>query len=110
MKKLHEIYRRKQLWFPICLLTIVAISLYDTWLLIKFQDFMVQTELNPVGQWLLRLNAGDIWVFVHVKLAGTFAVLTTLVALWKYQYRRVYPVTVSVAWWQVGLLFFLTVV
>jgi hypothetical protein len=42
-------------------------------------------------------------------LAGTVFVLTTLMAMWIYRSRIVFPVTTSIASYQVGLFFYLTV-
>ena len=61
-----------------------------------------------LGVWLLKAGAGDIEIFVRVKLAGTVAVVAILTCLWRYNRRTALPVTTSIEAWQTGLLAYLT--
>lgn len=102
MKLLHSV------WFPLLCLFILAVSLYDTFLIVEFQDLIGRTEKNPMGRWLIRIAGGEIGVFVRMKLAGTIVVLSVLVILQKMRSPRTLPVTTSVAAFQSGLLAYLT--
>ena len=97
-------------WFQLSLLIIASVSLYDTYLIYYFESEIVSMEENPIGCWLLEIGNGEIGIFVRTKLAGTVCVITTLVAMWLYRSRLVFPVTTSVASYQFGLFMYLTVV
>ncbi len=99
---------RTSAWFLIRCALIAAVSIYDTALIILFRDHILQLERNPMGVWLLKAGAGDIEIFVRVKLAGTVAVVAILTCLWRYNRRTALPVTTSIAAWQTGLLAYLT--
>lgn len=101
-------FKRWQLWFPAFIVIIAAVSLYDTYLIIRFEDSIGTSESNPVGIWLLKIADGEIGVFVRVKLAGTIVVLSALITMWKWRVRMLFSVTSSLASFQAGLLFYLT--
>lgn len=101
-------FRRWELWFPGFIVIIAAVSLYDTYLIIRFDDMIGTLERNPVGMWLLEIAGGQIGVFVRVKLAGTILVLSTLMIMWKWRARMLFSVTSSVASFQTCLLIYLT--
>ena len=94
--------------FPWLLGLIVAVSLYDTMLIVVFQDTIVQLERNPAGSWLLSLGNGDVEIFVRAKLAGTLIVAAVLVFMHRYQSASTTPVTTSLAALQTGLFAYLT--
>jgi len=86
------------------------VSLYDAWLIARFEDSIVFMEENPVGRWLLQINNGGSGVFIRVKLAGTLIVLTTLLIMRWQESRAVVPVTTSISSFQAGLLCYLTLI
>lgn len=96
-------------WFPLAMMVIGFVSLFDTYLIWHFEEEMLSMEENPIGYWLLEMDNGGIGIFVRTKLAGTVCVLSTLVLMWRLRSRIVFPVTTSVASYQVGLFFYLTV-
>jgi hypothetical protein len=102
--------RRWQLWFPILLVLIGAVSVYDTWLIIRFSDWITDMEVNPVGRWLLGLGDGGVEIFVRAKVAGTLIVLSALTGLWLYRSRLTFLVTTSVASCQLLLFVYLTAI
>ena len=102
--------RRWQLWFPFLMVIIAVVSLYDTWMIVRFQNWIVQLEENPVGSWLLNVGYGEIGLFVRTKVAGTIVVLTVLTLMWIRQSRLLFPITSSVASYQAGLMVYLTIV
>lgn len=98
----------RRIWFPALCCLIVGVSLYDTFLIVKYADHIATMEENPIGVWLLRIANGGIGVFVRAKLAGTLIVLAVLLTMWKRKSRTVVPVTTSLAVYQLGLLTYLT--
>ncbi|MEJ7592815.1 MAG: hypothetical protein WKF77_14805 [Planctomycetaceae bacterium] len=78
-------FRRWQLWFPALFVIIAAVSVYDTYLIIRFKEIIYMMECNPMGRWLLEIAGGQVGVFVRVKLAGTLLVLSTLMFMWKWR-------------------------
>ena len=108
---LNKIVFRKirEIWFPLAMMVIAFVSLFDTYLIWHFEEEMLSMEENPIGYWLLQIDNGRIGIFVRTKLAGTICVLSTLLVMWRLRSRIVFPVTTSVASYQVGLFFYLTV-
>lgn len=100
---------QRRYWFPAAIAVIAAVSLYDTFLIIQYSEVIGSTEENPIGTWLLKAGNGSIWVFVRCKVAGTIVVLSSLLAMWLYRSRLLFPVTTSVASYQAGLFMYLTV-
>lgn len=101
-------FRRWQLWFPAFIVIIAAVSLYDTYLIIRFAEFIYMMESNLMGRWLLEIAGGQVGVFVRVKLAGTLLVLSTLMFMWKWRAPMLFPITSSIAAYQSCLLIYLT--
>ena len=100
----------REFCFLIAIIVIATVSLYDTYLICRYQSEIMEMEENPIGCWLLQLGGGHIGVFVRTKLAGTVFVLSTLIMMWHYRMRIVFPVTTSVESYQIGLFMYLTVV
>ena len=101
-------FRRWQLWFPVLFVIIAAVSLYDTYLIIRFEEVIYMMERNPMGRWLLEIAGGQVGVFVRVKLAGTLLVLSTLMFMWKWRAPMLFPITTSIASYQSCLMVYLT--
>jgi len=102
-------FRRWQLWFPAFIVIIAAVSLYDTYLIIRFEEVIYMMESNPMGRWLLEMAGGQVGVFVRVKLAGTLLVLSTLMFMWRWRAPMLFPITTSIASYQSCLMIYLTV-
>jgi hypothetical protein len=101
-------FRRWQLWFPLFVVVIAAVSLYDAYLIVRFRDMICVMEENPMGQWLLEIADGHVGIFVRVKLAGTVMVLSLLMLMCKMRMSMLFPVTTTIASWQTGLMIYLT--
>lgn len=101
-------FRRWQLWFPVFIVIIAAVSLYDTYLVIRFSEMISIMERNPIGRWLLEVEGGRVGVFVRVKLAGTVLVLSILMFMWKWQAQMLFPITTTLASYQTCLMIYLT--
>jgi len=59
------------------------VSAYDTYWIVKNRDILLKVEKNPLGILLIKLDGGDVSLFVWAKVAGTVLVLGTLVWLYR---------------------------
>ena len=101
--------RRWKLWFPTAIVIIAVVALWYTFLTIKFQETIVAMEENPIGRWLIQIAGNEVGIFVRFKLAGTILVLCALFWMHRIRSRILFPVSTSVASYQLGLLAYLTV-
>ena len=99
--------KRTTLAFALCCTWIAAVSVHDAILVIVHHELISQFERNPLGTWLLQLHGGEVWLFVVVKLAGTAAVCTVLVRLYRYRSDIALLVAVVLSCFQLLLLFHL---
>lgn len=109
MKVVIAEIQRWRLWFPAAIVIIAIVSLWDTFLTIKFEETMVAMEENPIGLWLIRIAGNEVGIFVRFKLAGTILVLSALFWLDRIGSRILFPVSTSLASYQLALLTYLTV-
>ena len=91
------------MWFFVGL-----VSVYDTWLVVRYWDSIKQLEKNPFCQYFIALGAGDWSIFLRVKTSGTVAVLGVLAGLYRNNRRLALPVAAAVSLFQLGLLLYLT--
>jgi hypothetical protein len=92
----------------ICGLVFVAgVSIYDGYLVVRTGSMITDFELNPVGQYLIKCDDGDIDVFLRVKAAGTVISLVGLCVLHRHSRRLAGPVEFALVVFQGGLLLFL---
>jgi hypothetical protein len=61
-------------------LFVIFVSVFDGYLVVRYRHELQQTELNPLGRLLIRLNGGQVWLLLAAKFAGT-VVAATLVLL-----------------------------
>jgi hypothetical protein len=94
--------------FPALWLFIGAVSSYDAYLTIKYEDSIAAMELNPLGQYLLQQNDGDAALFMAMKFVGTIVVLGVLNLIHRARPQWGLWMTGSVATFQGGLLGFLS--
>ncbi len=85
------------------------VSVYDAWLVILLSEDILDHERNPIGRYLIRLQDGDVRLFVSFKLLSTGCVLFSL--MWLIRHRRTIavPVVRSLSVFQTWLLWFLTI-
>lgn len=93
--------------FGLCVLFIASISVHDAILIILNDDVIDEVEQNPLGRWLLRMQGGDVWLFVLVKLAGTAFVCAALITLYQIHRRVALAVSSALAAFQFILLVYL---
>jgi hypothetical protein len=96
-----------KLIFALQWLVIGAISSYDCYLSIKFQDQLHHNEMNPLGKLLLDLDGGNVALFMGLKFFTTIIVLGVLVLLYDRKPGLAHKVITPVLLFQVCLLLFM---
>ena len=97
----------------LCKFTIGLVSAYDVYLTIKYVDSLPFMELNPIGRWLMMLDAGpecqlsQIAAFIASKFAGNFIAICVIELLASWKRTTASIVAVGVASFQLLLLYFL---
>lgn len=89
------------------ILFVGTVSLYDGYLVIKTGDLILESELNPVGLYLIEYNHADPSLFLRLKAAGTLAALVSFSLLWHKSPRLAKPVGLAIVAFEIGLLFIL---
>jgi len=87
-------------------LVIGLVSAYDTFLLVRFQDLIV--EENPMGRWLMAADEGSVALFVGCKFAGTILVLATITFLYLFRSSMGLVVAAALSSGQLVLAWYLT--
>ncbi len=82
------------------------ISAYDTFLIVKLQALLRETEQNPIGRMLITED-GDVSYFVAVKMAGTIVALGLLAAVHRHMPKISLQVAVPMLLFQVALFIYL---
>jgi hypothetical protein len=93
-------------WFPALWLFIGAVSAMDCYLVFRFRDLMWELEENPIGRYLIELDNGNVTVFILTKAAGTVVVMCVLAGLYVYRRRWSFPITGSIAAFQLTLFIY----
>ena len=88
-------------------LLILIVAVVDGYFLLINRQIIFQTELNPVGRFLLALDHGNVRYFFMAKCCGTIAASSVLLVLYWTRMRIALAVTGCVALFQLGLLGFL---
>ena len=83
--------------FYIQLIFISLVASYDSYLAVKLRDTLYNNELNPLGRMLIRMDNGDVALFMGVKMLGTISVLGILLFL--YYYKESWPGACRVRNW-----------
>lgn len=97
----------------LCKLTIGVVSAYDIYLTIKYVESLSTYELNPIGRWLMRLDAGpqcelsQTASFIAAKFCGNFIALSVIELLGTWKAYIAAAVALAIAAFQLGLLGFL---
>jgi hypothetical protein len=93
--------------FVVMWLFIVFVSVHDGYLVVANRAVMQVAEQNPAGRWLIQRNAGDVWLLLAVKAAGTLAVASILLVLHWLRPAVAQFACAVVASFQAGLLAYL---
>lgn len=95
------------LWFLGLLAFVVLVSVHDAALLVVNQELIAEFEQNPIGSWLIELNAGSVWLFVVVKLLGTSLVSAVLASIYEHSKSLALAITTPLACFQALLMTYL---
>ena len=91
----------------ICCAIIVLVASIDTYWLSKNSDIIIQVEQNPIGQYLIELDNGDVSFFIFSKFIGTYMCVWGLYFAWKCCPKKINLISIVVAMLQLLLLFYL---
>ena len=72
----------------ICGIIIVVVASIDTYWLSKNSDFIIQVEQNPLGQYLIELDQGDVSLFIFCKFIGTYISIAILYFAWPHHPKK----------------------
>jgi hypothetical protein len=93
--------------FPGLWLFIGLVSAFDTYLTVRFREFLEFQEINPLARMLLQLNGWDPSLLVGMKFLGSVMVLGILTALHLADRRIGLVIATAIASFQLGLLGYL---
>lgn len=86
---------------------IISVSAIDNYLLIVYQDVILQIEKNPIGRFLIVLNENKVALFSAIKLFGTTAVCAFLAFYYQKHPIMAFLVCMGLATFQGFLLWYL---
>ena len=75
---------KERIIFVVCCIIIVLVATVDIYWLIKNSEVILEYEKNPMGTWLINKDNGSVALFTSLKMLGTFIVITTLSALYRF--------------------------
>jgi hypothetical protein len=96
--------------FPALWLFIGAVAAFDTYLTVKYQEFLLQNEVNPLARALLWLDGWEPSLLIGSKFLGSLVVLGILTVLHVRNRRIGLTVAGGLAAFQLGLLWYLVAV
>ena len=97
----------KQIIYGTLWLSIGIISAIDIYWSIFLQEVLIETELNPIGKFLIGVSGGDIALFMFCKVVGLVVVLGALAILYHYRNRLAWAIILGVSVFQFWLLWYL---
>jgi len=97
----------KKVTYSILWLFIGLVSAIDVYWSIVLQDVLIETEINPLGRFLLETSDGNVALFMLCKVMGLVAVLGILAVLYNYKRRIAWGCIVGVSIFQLWLLWYL---
>ena len=96
--------------FPALWLFIGLVAAFDTYLTVKYQDYLIEHEENPLARALLQLDGWEPSLLIGSKFLGSLMVLGILTALHMRNRRLGLTVAGGLAAFQFGLLWYLVAV
>ena len=96
-------FLRKQPFLCACLAIILLVSAIDTWLVYLFRDTILIDEKNPICRRLIAHDPHQLSWFFWGKGMGNLFVVSTLILLYRFDYRHCRLVASSVAGFQLLL-------
>jgi hypothetical protein len=99
--------RRQAALFCGLWLFIIVVSVIDGLLVWQHRYQILNTELNPIGRYLIIANGGRVWYLLGLKFAGTVVACGLLLLIRQRSLRLGLIVAAAVAGLQLCLLLFL---
>ena len=99
--------RTTWLKFFACVGFILAVSTFDTLMVVLYSDHIQDLERNPICLGLINMDPDRLTYFVLGKALGNFGVMLALIGLKTIRYRFAMAVTYSVSFFQFLLMVFL---
>jgi hypothetical protein len=93
--------------FEFLCFVIAIISTIDLYFIGKTRTIIQESEQNPIGQYLIRLDHGDISIFIAAKFLGTLLALYGLFKLHYLKFKYALLITWAIAIAQILLLIYL---
>lgn len=93
--------------FSFCILFIVSVSIYDTYLVSIYREGILASEKNPICLYLIRQDMSHLSWFIGGKVLGNVAVVAALLGLYWLRFRHALTVAKAIAWFQLSLLAYL---
>ena len=100
-------FRYQIAFLSICMLIIIGVSMNDVYWSFKTQEVLLQTEQNPIGTWLIKVDHGDVALFMTLKMLGNLIVGFAIPALYLFRNRWGLLAAGVVAAFQIGLFAYL---
>ena len=86
---------------------IASVSMYDMYWSFKTQKVLAETEQNPLGNWLISLDNGDIALFMTAKAMGNVFVLLIIPGIYCFRKNWGLVIAGSLAGMQLMLMLYL---
>jgi hypothetical protein len=99
--------KKDSIIFEFLCFVIAIISAIDLYFIGKTRTIIQESEENPIGQYLIVLDNGDISLFMATKFLGTMLALYILFKLHRLQFKHILLVTSVIAIAQILLLIYL---
>tara|TARA_R100000008_G_C3548085_1_gene148709 strand:+ start:405 stop:908 length:504 start_codon:yes stop_codon:yes gene_type:complete len=97
----------KRIIYGFLWISIGFISAIDVYWSIVLQDVLIDTEVNPIGRYLIRASDGQVALFMLCKVMGLVVVLGVLTILYNYKRKLAWYAILGVAAFQFWLLWYL---
>jgi hypothetical protein len=78
----------------------------DHYLAIKFQESILELEWNPLGVFLIHLDAGSIALFMTLKMGFLWLIAAIILKLYNYKKKYAYSAIVVLSFAQLLLTIF----
>ena len=95
--------------FEFLCFVIAIISAIALYFIGKTRTIIQESEENPIGQYLIVLDNGDISLFIAAKFLGTMLALYVLFKLHRLQFKYILLITWVIAIAQILLLIYLII-
>ena len=75
----------------IVLLAILAVSAYDAYQVVAWQEYLKNNEANPIARWLIDLDRGRMALLIGFKTFGTGIVTMSVLFMIHKSHKALWP-------------------